>query len=134
MSAAIWALTAREPSGAPRPTLAELAALIDTAFCEADTCLSDPDAYPVEPHTCLSQTRDRLAEIQRALSNVIESASAPDLAGFPWHVYAQPQDGARWLVNAFTTRERAERFAERHPDQYGPLSIEHAEAERRADQ
>lgn len=134
MSAAIWALTGREPSGTPRPTLAELANLIDTALREADTCLSDPDAYPVEPFTCLSQTRDRLAEIQRALSNVIESASALDLAGFPWRVYAQPDDGARWLVNAFTTRKRAERFAERHPTEYGPLTIEHAEAERRAEQ
>lgn len=51
-----------------------------------------------------------------------------DPAEFPWRVYAQPQDGERWIVNAFTTRERAERFVQRHPDQYGPLSIEDATA------
>lgn len=51
-----------------------------------------------------------------------------DPAEFPWRVFAQPEDAARWLVNAFRTRERAERFAERHPDQYGPLSVEDATA------
>lgn len=51
-----------------------------------------------------------------------------DPAEFPFRVWAQPQDGARWLVNAFRTRERAERFAERHPTEYGPLSIEDATA------
>ena len=45
-------------------------------------------------------------------------------ASLPWQVWAQPQDAARWLVNAFATRELAERFTERHPDEYGPLSIE----------
>ena len=49
-----------------------------------------------------------------------------DPAEFPWRVYAQPPDGARWLVNAFATRQRAERFAERHPTEYGELSIEDA--------
>jgi hypothetical protein len=51
----------------------------------------------------------------------------PDPAEFPWRVYAQPQDGARWLVNAFRDRERADRFAQRHPTEYGPLTVEHAE-------
>lgn len=51
-----------------------------------------------------------------------------DPAEFPWRVYAQPQDGARWIVNAFRTRERAQRFTERHPEQYGPLTIEDATA------
>lgn len=51
-----------------------------------------------------------------------------DPAEFPWRVYAQPQTGARWLVNAFATRERAERFVERHPTEYGPLTIEDAAA------
>lgn len=50
-----------------------------------------------------------------------------DPAEFPWRVYAQPEEGARWLVNAFATRERAERFVDRHPDQYGPLTIEPAD-------
>ena len=51
-----------------------------------------------------------------------------DPAEFPFRVWAQPQDGARWLVNAFATRERAQRFVERHPTEYGPLSIEDATA------
>ena len=51
-----------------------------------------------------------------------------DPAEFPWRVWAQPQDGERWIVNAFRTRERAERFVERHPDQYGPLAVEDATA------
>lgn len=51
-----------------------------------------------------------------------------DPAEFPFRVWAQPQDGERWIVNAFTTRERAERFTQRHPGQYGELTIEDATA------
>jgi hypothetical protein len=56
------------------------------------------------------------------------SPADSDPATFPWRVYAQSEDRARWLVNAFATRERADRFAQRHPTQYGPLSIEDATA------
>lgn len=49
-----------------------------------------------------------------------------DPAEFPWRVFAQPEDAARWLVNAFRARELAERFVQRHPDQYGPLTVEDA--------
>jgi len=51
-----------------------------------------------------------------------------DPAEFPFRVWAQPQDGARWIVNAFATRERAEQFSERHPTEYGELTIEDATA------
>ena len=51
-----------------------------------------------------------------------------DRAEFPFRVWAQPEGGARWIVNAFKTRERAERFVERHPDEYGELTIEDATA------
>ena len=51
--------------------------------------------------------------------------SAADLAAFPWRVYGLPRHGDKgrpWLVNAFNTKQRAEQFAERHPE-YGPLTI-----------
>jgi len=50
-----------------------------------------------------------------------------DPGKFPWRVFAQPEDGERWMVNAFTTRELAQRFVQRRPHQYGPLTIERAE-------
>jgi hypothetical protein len=56
----------------------------------------------------------------------ITRAHAPD--GLSWRVYAQPEGGARWLVSAFAARKLAERYAERHPHVFGPLSIEHTTA------
>jgi len=59
---------------------------------------------------------------------ITRSHAVAELEGLPWRVYAQPESGARWLVNAFATRQLAERFAERHPAEYGPLSVESTEA------
>lgn len=51
--------------------------------------------------------------------------TAADLAALPWRVYGLPRPGDQGrprLVNAFATRELAERFAEKHIE-YGPLTI-----------
>jgi hypothetical protein len=62
-------------------------------------------------------------------------ADDAELAGFPWRVYAGPLpdvSDVRWLVNAFTTRELAERFVGRHSE-YGPLTIEQHDADQESE-
>ena len=63
--------------------------------------------------------------IERAHAGQAPAGGTADLAAFPWRVYGLPRPGDKgrpWLVNAFTTKQLAERFAERHPE-YGPLTI-----------
>lgn len=59
----------------------------------------------------------------------VDAPSVPaDLAGFPWRVYGLPRPGDQgrpWLVNAFTTKQGAEGFAERHHE-HGPLTVTYA--------
>lgn len=71
--------------------------------------------------------RGVVEDVQDLRSRCLAAEQAAGLAGLPWRVYAQPEGGARWLVNAFATRALAERFAERHPTEYGPLTIEAAD-------
>jgi|GEM_PF-2490168 len=59
----------------------------------------------------------------QADAEAAEAVSVED--SLPWHVYGLPRPGDQgrpWLVNAFATRELAERFAGRHPE-YGPLTV-----------
>lgn len=82
----------------------------------------DCKPYRARPEYPWTQTFEAVHEAEGYRVRVWTSHELDD--ALPWHVYAQPQDAAQWLVNAFATRKLAERFTERHPDEYGPLSIE----------
>jgi hypothetical protein len=67
--------------------------------------------------------------IARAHADQVPADITDDLVGLPWRVYGLPRPGDQgrpWLVNAFSTKQRAEAFAERHPE-YGPLTITRAD-------
>lgn len=130
---AVSTISVHPPVGEGRPVLVYLALVSDkraavekwaarlgAPVTEQLRPLYEGDAKPLDISA--------VAEADGARVEVYTRAAAPDLAGLPWQVWAQPEGGARWLVNAFTTRERAERFTERHPTEYGPLTIECAAA------
>lgn len=84
----------------------------------------DCEPYRARPEYPWTRTFEAVHEAEGYRVRVWTSMELDD--SLPWHVYAQSQDGARQLVNAFAARELAERFAQRHPDQYGPLTVEDA--------
>jgi hypothetical protein len=134
-----WIERARAGQGAeadqvPGPAGPDLIATLDAAMIRAlDLSLETADrGQRAQIGEWVASARVAMAAkdtaaIRRLLAQPYVRPAAPDPAGFPWQVWAQPQGGARWLVNAFATRELAERFTGRHSGEYGPLTIEPAE-------
>jgi len=123
-----------EADPVPAPAGPDLIATLDAAMIRAlDLSLETADrGQRAQIGEWVASARAAMAAkdtaaIRRLLAQPYVRPAAPDPAGFPWQVWAQPQGGARWLVNAFATRERAQRFTERHSGEYGPLTIECAE-------
>lgn len=85
------------------------------------------DAYKADEREISAEAKSNGNRL-RVYTYIPAAPADADPAEFPWRVFAQPEGGERWIVNAFRTRERAERFVQRHPDQYGPLTVEDATA------